>query len=773
MQLPMRNNVSWEFPETVDVPQDFYRFVGGDPLVAQILYHRGCTTIDQAAAFLNPEKYQPTPGSELPDLENAVSRLKIAVKNEESILVWGDFDVDGQTSTTLLVSALQEAGCTAVPYIPHRLTESHGLNPDRLKILIQKNRPDIVLTCDTGIDAFDSARLCAELGVDLIITDHHQLSNQIPDAFAVINPNMLPDTHSLHSLPGVGVAYKLIETLFEDLGLDSSVYLDLTALGIVADIAQLKGDTRYLLQLGLPILQDTPRLGLQALYRIADLPSGSITEEDIGFVIGPRLNALGRLKSALPAVEFLTTNDERRAVELAEYLESLNYERRQLTETIYESALTHIEQDPDLLENYSALVLKDPSWHSGVIGIVASRLVEKFNKPTILLTQDGDVARGSARSVKGVPISAMIAEQDKTLISHGGHPMAAGLSIQSKLLASFRRNLSASIDRHTGGQLPPKSIRIDAVINFSKISLKFIEDINRLAPFGPTNPPLLFASKNLSLIDHQEIGRYKEHRKLILKDDLGSTHDFLWWNSSELPIPSESFSVAYSLRISSFRGNASPQATIKTIKSTQTERLKPSQQLDLVEIFDFRQHPTPKQKLSEIIQIEPDLQIYGEGIGILPQPSKNRYDLKKGPALAVWTTPASNHVLSIISERVSPKRVYLFDQRPEPNTTLEFLETILGLFKYAAVNQEPISLFHLISKTAQTDPVVLAGLDYVRSHGSFHIQDTDNKFFVSQTDQTAFEPSRKLIDKLSRLIRETKSFRLNYSIAKKGNTLWP
>ena len=769
----MRNFPKWVYPEPVDVPAKFSKFVGGDPLVAEILYRRGCTTIAEAAAFLNPEKYQPSPGIELPDLEKASTRLKSAVEKSQSILVWGDFDVDGQTSTTLLVSALQEAGCFAVPYIPHRLTESHGLNPDRLKSLIHHHQPDIVLTCDTGIDAFDSARVCSDLGVDLIITDHHQLSSEIPKAFAVINPNMLPDHHPLHDLPGVGVSYKLIETLFKILGLDPTPYLDLTALGIVADIAQLTGDTRYLLQIGLPVLRDTPRKGLQALYRSADLSPSSISEEDIGFKIGPRLNALGRLKNALPAVELLTTGDEIRATELAGYLESLNYERRQLTETIYESALQLIEQDTALLENYSALVLKDPSWHAGVIGIVASRLVEKFNKPTILLTQDGDIVKGSARSIKGVPISAMIAEQDKLLLSHGGHPMAAGLSLQAKLLPAFRRNLSTSINRYTDGKLPEKAVRIDAEIDLSKISLSFIDDLNRLAPFGPANPPLLFATKNLSLIEHQEIGRYKEHRKLTISDQLGHTQDFLWWNSSELSIPTDSFQAAYSLRVSSFRGKKSPQATIKVLETSPLEAKRPSRLKKTVEIHDLRRHPTPSRKISEISKLETDIQIYGEGIGKLPSGAKNRFELKEGSTLVLWTTPASNSVISNLANQVSPTRVFLFGQNPKPNTTLEFIKTILGLFKYSAQSQNPINISDIVSKTAQTYPVVLAGIEYVKAHGSFLIEESANFFHVSQLQKAASEPPRDLIHKLNKLIRETKSFRLNYTIAKKGSSLWP
>ncbi|HZD57245.1 MAG TPA: DHH family phosphoesterase, partial [Anaerolineales bacterium] len=403
--------MKWVEPEDVEVPEALQEAVGGQPLVARVLARRGFSAPAEAEAFLNPDCYEPASPNELPGMEAAVERLRRAIRQGEAICVWGDFDVDGQTSTTTLVSTLGDLGAEVSFHIPVRASESHGVNLPELEKII-RGGAQVVLTCDTGIAAHQAAAYAKNEGVDFLISDHHDPPESLPEALAIINPKLLPSgpdgkSHPLVTLPGVGVAYKLAEALYAEAGRREEVekHLDLAALGIVADIAVQTGDTRYLLQRGLRALRATQRAGVKAMMELAEVNPANLTEEHIGYALGPRLNALGRLSDANLAVEFLTTQDTGRARLLATQLEGLNAQRQLLTSQVFQAAQSQIERDPGLLD-YAALVLAHPHWPAGVIGIVASQLVEHYDKPVVLISAPpGETARGSARSVEGCNIT--------------------------------------------------------------------------------------------------------------------------------------------------------------------------------------------------------------------------------------------------------------------------------------------------------------------------------------------------------------------------------
>jgi len=586
--MPMRNSqIKWVFPEVFDIPSNFQSETGYSSVISQTLFRRGITSSELARGFLDPAFYQPTPAIQLPGLKHAADRLQSALSQNEKILVWGDFDVDGQTSTALLVSALRDLGCNVHHYIPNRAKESHGISTSSLATQIETYLPDLILTCDTGIDSFEPIEFSQNQGIDVIITDHHQLPPILPNAHSIINPNMLPSIHPLSSLPGVGVAYKLIEHLYSYYGRKVDHLLDLVALGIVADVAPLSGDTRYLLQRGLPILRNTSRTGLQQLYNNAKLEESSINEDQIGFVIGPRLNALGRLADANSCVEFFTTSNHAVALSLAEELENLNIQRQELTEIIFQDAITKVEANPDLVEDYPILVLLgSPDWNPGVTGIVASRLVDRFHQPVIMLTREGDYARGSARSIPGVPISDLIASASDILISYGGHPMAAGVKLQSDRVSEFRRTIAQNFEIIVGDILPSPKVIIDAALPFKSISVDFINDFLRLAPFGSGNPKLLFASRGVELVNDKTIGKEKNHRKLTLADSAGTLQDILWWNSIGIELPESTFDVAYSLALSKYNNQSQPQLTLKHFRDSEDTPIlvKDKKELELIEL---------------------------------------------------------------------------------------------------------------------------------------------------------------------------------------------
>jgi len=606
MIMPMRNsNREWIYPEILDLPVHFQAEFGGSSVFSQTLYRRGILTIESAKGFLNPAYYYPAPPSQLPGISKSVRRLQEAFSKKETILVWGDFDVDGQTSTTLLVSALSGFGSEIQHYIPNRARESHGVTLAVLEDKIANCSPSVLLTCDTGIDAVEAVEFAQTSGVDVIITDHHQLPKDLPLAFSIVNPNMLPEDHPLFNLPGVGVAYKLIESLYSNLGLDPEIFLDLVALGIVADVARQSADTRYLLQKGLAILRDTPRLGLQQLLEIINIKPGDITEETIGFGIGPRLNALGRLDDANSCVDFFTTTDLTHASELAQQLESLNSRRQILTETIFKDSVKLVDDYPEYVLDYPILVLQGPAqWHPGVIGIVASRLVDRYQKPVIMLTQEGTLARGSARSIPGVPISALISESSNLLISHGGHPMAAGLSLALDKVPQFRRDLAKNYNRIVGGPSEPPQIIIDADIPFQAITKSFISDFQRLAPFGAGNPKLLFSTRSVQVNPQgiRVIGKEKNHKKITLVDSSDAIQDLLWWNSADIDLPSGEFDVAYSLDITSYKNNPQVQATLRHFRQTPGAPVLIKKKIE-INLIDHRADLSPIEEVSSYSSI--------------------------------------------------------------------------------------------------------------------------------------------------------------------------
>nr|MDQ3007351.1 DHH family phosphoesterase [Chloroflexota bacterium] len=361
------------------------------PLVAQTLMRRGIKSPNAAQAFLHLGSSPSTP---FPGIEKAVERIQSAIQDGVSICVWGDFDVDGQTSTALLVQTLGAMKANVTFYIPIRGKEGHGIHIETLKAIID-NGAKLIVTCDTGITAHEAIDYANSRGVDVVVTDHHDLGETLPNANAIINPKLLTEGHPLANLAGVGVAYKLAEALFALTPLPSpsgrgmsdgqgeGELLDLVALGLIADIALLKGETRLLAQLGIQALRETQRPGLKAMAELSGTNLETLTEETIGFTFAPRLNALGRLGDANPAVELLITQDPARARVLATQIEGLNAQRRLLTSQVYEAAETKLRENPNLLTE-PAIILAHSNWPGGVVGIVANKLVDRYHKPAIL-----------------------------------------------------------------------------------------------------------------------------------------------------------------------------------------------------------------------------------------------------------------------------------------------------------------------------------------------------------------------------------------------------
>ena len=674
---------SWLEPVLIEVSAEMREAVGGHPLVVQTLVRRGITTPQAAREFLDPDAYPSASPNELPGLEGLVERLARAVTTGEPVLVWGDFDVDGQTATSLLVSGLSKVKAQVDYYIPNRAGEGHGVQLEALRRRLDSasmNDHGVLLTCDTGITAHAAVEYAQSRGVDVLVSDHHELPAMLPQARSITNPRFLPDTHPLSSLPGVGVAYKIIEALFSALGLpgEQEQFLDLAALGIIADVAKLRGEARWLVQRGLAAMHQSLRPGLAALLEVARVNPANLSEEHLAFEVAPRLNAIGRLGDANPAVELLTTQDVGQARVLAQQLESYNQERRLLTRQVLQGALALIEREPDLIRP-AALVLYQPSWPGGVLGIVASKLVERYGKPALLLSgAPGDLARGSARSVTGINLTQALTGCAHLLNSYGGHAMAAGMSLDVERLAEFRLALSRAIQAQ--GEIPEPSLQIDAYLDLGELSLELAADQERLAPFGAGNPTLVFAQSDMRLSEVTTMGK-GEHLRLQVTDQSGSTYSLVWWQGADHELPEGAFDLAYSIRASTYRGQRQLQIEWLDHRPAVQSALEITRPVEVA--GDFRSAAQPLARLRPLLELD-QVQVWAEGSGLarlqeLGVPARSRQELEPCIHLAIWTSPPSADVLRETLGRVSPQYVYLFNVPPGDEDVSAFLQHLAGM----------------------------------------------------------------------------------------------
>ncbi|OQY91044.1 MAG: single-stranded-DNA-specific exonuclease RecJ [Anaerolineae bacterium UTCFX1] len=688
-------------------------------LLKQTLIRRGFATPDSARAFLHPDE---TPSTPFPNIESATEIIHAAIQRKDRICVWGDFDVDGQTSTALLVQTLQSLGADVVYYIPIRGKESHGVHIESLAPIID-NGAKLLVTCDTGITAHEAIDYANSRGVDVVVTDHHDLGETLPNVKAIINPKLLPQEHPLKNLAGVGVAYKLAEALmgtadFSRLHAPTEVggtevdatLLDLVALGLIADVALLKDETRSLAQKGIRQLRKTNRIGLKVMAELSNTNLESLTEETIGFTFAPRLNALGRLSDANPAVELLITDDPARARVLAAQIEGLNAQRRLLTSQVTEAAEAQLRARPELL-NEPAIVLSHPNWPGGVVGIVANRLVDRYHKPALLLTESDDgILRGSARSIEGLHITEAILSQKESLMNFGGHPMAAGLSLQKENLSSFRRGLGKAIEKQLGEMIREEpTLQIDARLNLEEINLELADAIEMIAPFGAGNPKLTFASCGVTLKSVAEIGKTKEHLRLVVEDENGNVQSILWWGGAgeELPETGSQIDIAYSVRASTFRGEKQVNATFEEFRVVEEKAIEIREQR--LEIKDWRLKPST-------FDIQPSTLVWAEGVD--KAKGKSRFELHPADELVIYTTPPSPSELRATLEIVKPKIVHVFAVSPAKEKTDEFLARLAGMVKFAINNKGgKVSVNELAVATAQRVNAVRIGLEWLSAGG--------------------------------------------------------
>ena len=758
--MTTRNQRPWREPPDRPVDPALERELGLHPLAARILAQRGYTSLDAARAFLDPAHYRPAPPADLPDLTPAAEHLRRAVQQRAPILIWGDFDVDGQTSTALLVEALQRLGANLNFYIPHRIDESHGILLESLQAQLARFPAALLLTCDTGVSAYGAVDYAKRAGLTVLITDHHDLPLTLPPADAVVNPKRLPADHPLATLPGVGTAYKLVEHLYTQLGRRAELddFLDLVALGIVVDVAQQTGDTRYLLQRGIAQLRATRRVGLQALFASAGLQPAQIGATEIAFQIGPRLNAAGRLDDARPVVELLTTTDPSRAALLATHLEALNQQRQLQSRQMAAAARAQIEQDTSALDA-EAIVLAGRGWHPGIIGLVASQLAEQYRRPAVLLalSEDG-IARGSARSAPGYDIGAAIAAQADLLETFGGHPGAGGLTLHEDNIPAFRRRLSETL-RATRDPAADDGVHLDAIVEWRALSPALAAELDRLAPFGEGNPPITLAACDLNLRSHALIGRTRQHRRLTVEDASGARQTVLWWNGADQPLPETPFDLAFRLSLSAYQG--APQLQLELVdyrRSAGAPVVVPVIERDII---DRRGSPDPLAALRALRAEQPAAVVWAEGYRRAESPGMPAHQLSPSDTLIIYTSPPDRRALRGALERVDPQRVVLLAVDPPLRTLRDLARRLLELAKYVIHQADGrTSLDELAAATGHSLATIDAVLAWFEAEGTLSVQwESDDTLRLAASTQSR-RPDADVRRALAEdAIRETAAYR--------------
>ena len=505
-------------------------------LVASLLIQRGMSEPQEVIAFLNPGFTNMHHPLLMKDMRKSVERLNEAIEDDERILIYGDYDVDGTTAVAMTASYLQGVGAQIKTYIPHRYEEGYGVSSEGVNWAAE-NGYSLMITLDCGTKDFASLAQAKAQGIDVIICDHHLPEERLPDAFAILNPKRPDCSYPFKELSGCGVAFKLLQALAHTMDLPEGGVLeelDLVAISIGADLVELTGENRIMASQGLKQLKKRQRPGIFALMRAADIQQAPQTIRDISFTLGPRINAAGRMDHAQRVVDLLMETSENRAGEMAREIEEMNLKRRAVDEDTTEHAMAQLQQsDPDSFCNLVA----GKNWHRGVVGIVASRLIESRYRPSIVLSEEGDVLIGSARSVDGVDIHKALEECSDLLTQFGGHPMAAGLSLATENLGAFRDKLEASLKRQLNGITPQPIVRCDQEVKLGDLTFEAWRELQLLEPFGPGNPTPVFIVRGVQCSrPPRTIGNQGKHLKLTIgHPDFDQPQlDAIGWNMGQM-----------------------------------------------------------------------------------------------------------------------------------------------------------------------------------------------------------------------------------------------
>ncbi|MFC9597814.1 single-stranded-DNA-specific exonuclease RecJ [Peribacillus butanolivorans] len=629
------------------------------PLVAALLVNRGLDTIESARSFLFVKNQTFHDPFLLKDMDKAVYRIKEAIQNGEKIRVFGDYDADGVTSTTVMMTTLTRLGADVDFYIPNRFTEGYGPNPMAFRLAAEQG-VKVLITVDTGISAVDEAKLASELGMDYILTDHHEPGPELPEALAIIHPKLEDSSYPFEDLAGVGVAFKLAHALLGELPED---LLEIAAIGTIADLVPLKGENRLIAAKGIEQLRLTRRPGLVALMKVANIQQEALNEESIGFAMAPRINAVGRLGDADPAVDLLMSENLAEATELANEIDDINKERQAMVAAMAEEAIQEVEENYPP-ESNGVLIIGREGWNAGVVGIVASKLVERFYRPTIVLSYDREKghAKGSARSIAGFDLFESLSTCRELLPHFGGHPMAAGMTLKIDDVQELRDRMNMIAKEKLSEEDFTPITNLDGATTLAEVSIQTIQEMSLLAPFGVTNPKPKILIDSVQLSSVRKIGANQNHLKVQLEDSENHKLDGVGFGLGHYVdeiAPHAEVSVIGELSINEWNNIKKPQIFVQDVSVNHWQ------------LFDYRgkgqaekwlaEIPVHNRKIvifsEDIYRRYPFLQNHPDLVLIKNEQEADQLDCMQGHVV-LMDMPPLRELLKRVIENKKPSRIY-------------------------------------------------------------------------------------------------------------------
>ena len=721
-------------------------------IIDRLLEVRGIKSEEAKREFLNPLEITLMHPNAFCDMPKAVERIVKAIDEKENILVYGDFDADGVTSTSVLVKTFSYLGGTVDYYIPDRDTEGHGLNSKALVKLLAQKKPKLVITVDNGISSIDEVKFINSFGRDVIITDHHEAPEEVPPALAIINPkamNALDEKLTplqieyLTSLAGVGVAFKLAQGVLEKYDKLAYSYelLPFVTVGTIADLVPLIGENRYFVTKGLELIAQGKHYGLKRLLDSAGVNiDNGLTAEQIAFTVAPRINASGRIESVDPAIKLLIS-DNKQEIELSiMQLENLNKMRQQMVNSVFEEA-DEIWKSSKSKDN--AIVLAKPDWHIGVIGIVASKFVEKYYKPTFIMTYSDEkkAYRCSARGVKELDLYDIITTISDKLDGFGGHKLAGGFTFTTEK-ASFeeiKRALNQTVDEMLSGRKLTPSLEIDIELSIDDVDVSLVEEISKLEPFGMSNPSPTFVVKNLTLKEKKLMGSTKEHLKLIVEGPNGNI-DCVWWSRGDVPlIAGDKLDVAFAPQLNTFNGVTNVQLVLKDVHSdVLVEEDNESKQ----KVYDHRKKTNILAQVNDYIKdSEKTISVFVENRTILESLKPyanihnsivNRLTSKKSDVLMFFDYPADDEVLNKVMQASGADTIHYMNYASQFDKNYEdMLKMFSGMIRYTCNNLSgDFNLERAASALGVTNVVVETMLEMFEDSGMIKIVERKENSFV-------------------------------------------
>ncbi len=694
--------------EQKQITNEILEACGNNVILATLLANRNINTQDKIKAFLNPLKAPLSLPDVFCDIKKSVDRIQKAIENNENILIYGDFDADGITATAILYLTLKEIGANVDYYIPDRETESHGLNTKALINAISKKKAKLIITVDCGISNITEVNFANSFKTDVIITDHHEAPETLPNAYAILNPkaqNSLIDNlsinelESLNYLAGTGVAFKLACKLLDTYNKQEFVtqIIPICAIGTIGDVVELIGENRRIVQMGIEILKNGQNENIQKLLKAAKIENTSnLTAENIAFGIVPRINAAGRLEKGELALKlFISTNTDE-VNEIIEKLNNLNEERQELCDTTFKEATEQFQRE----SNKKSIILFNKDWHIGIIGIVSSKLVEEYNKPTFLMTQDPNnenIIRCSCRSIQDVNIYEILSEHKDCFAGFGGHKMAAGFSFD-KTKYSFeqiKEKINQTIDEQTQN-VDFNTIKINADMELSPadISLELTETIKRLEPFGSANPSPLFVMNKLTLTNHKMMGQNENHLKMYLTKENSPIFEAIKWNTPKFNLPQNAeLDILFSVRENVFNDKKSVQIITSDIHS---EYLK-EEKSKTIKLLDHRNKKNIIPQVMEYIETtKKNTLIYIKNTTLIkklniPESITEKIfsetdSIDNTEQIMFFEPPCKSEDLSKIIKQTNAQVIHFMNFNPVELSINDFLIKLSGMLKYSLNN---------------------------------------------------------------------------------------